>query len=122
MVYWALPSQSSWLTFSTRVSGPVPMLVVAGTGALKEPTFCGPDEDRARVLLASVRPLRLTWSTKRLRSVAGVPPQASFRKLGDAQKLRRHLWWPWADGVVPFRVEGVGVEVEGCHLVVRDLD
>src|SRR5215203_3692851 len=42
--------------------------------------------------------------------------------LGDAQKLRRHLWRPWADGVVPFRVEGVGVEVEGCHLLVGDLD
>ena len=26
------------------------------------------------------------------------------------------------DGVVPFRVEGVGVDVEGCHLGVGDLD
>src|SRR3954449_2343143 len=46
----------------------------------------------------------------------------AWGRLGDAQKLRRHLWWPWADGVVPFRVEGVGVEVEGCHLLVGDLD
>src|SRR3954454_14060735 len=48
--------------------------------------------------------------------------KSDFVKLGDAQKLRRHLWWPWADGVVPFRVEGVGVEVEGCHLLVGDFD
>jgi len=42
--------------------------------------------------------------------------------LGNAQKLWLHILNPGRDGIVPIWMEFITFEVDGCHLLIGDLD